>query len=108
MRRWFPLIIGPPVILMLSFALTLLDKVNMGWGRQMYVRASLLTAAGPFAGVEHGVGVEPWLYAFLYGTPMVAAMLAYSFRPSKINVAITVIGFALWLFLGYSLVRADI
>ena len=106
--RCRPLVVGLTSVLILSFIVTLPDRRFVARETSAYVRMSLWTAAGPFASVQCGTGFEPWFYGFLYGLPLVAAMLAYMVRPSKTAAGITVVGFLLWLLLGYSLVRAGV
>jgi hypothetical protein len=103
--RWRPLIIGPLLILVLSFLCTGIESIRFEWNWDTYAYVSLSTAAGPFA----FVGTTD-LYAerIVYGIFLVCAMLVYSIHPSRATACITIIGFMLWLVIGFALTRVGV
>jgi uncharacterized membrane protein YwaF len=108
LRHWLPLVIGPLCILALSFALTWAEGERFGWRRDVRVRMSVLTAAGPLGGILSDGSLDAWFWSCFWAAPLVYAMLAYSLRPCKSTAWVTVIGFVLWQFLGFAFARAGV
>lgn len=106
--RWLPLIIGPLLVSLLSFAITWPEANRFGWSRSTYRQMSLSTAAGPFAGITRESSAETWAHASFYGALLAWAMLAYSIHPTRGNRCVTWLGFILWLLLGYAGTRVGV
>ncbi|MCP4610156.1 MAG: hypothetical protein GY845_15715 [Planctomycetes bacterium] len=103
--RWFPLLIGICLILIVSALLTWEDKTMHRWS---FVNMWLVTASGPFGGIITLTSPDARGKAFLMGALNLLALLAYSIKPSKYTMAITVIGFIWWQFMGWAMARMGI
>lgn len=103
--RWLPLLIGICSVLIVSALLTWEDKTMHSWS---FVKMWLVTASGPFGGIVTLAFPDARGKAVVWGALNLLALLAYSIKPSKYTIVITVIGFILWQFWGWAMARMGI